>query len=173
MLGYKRHDLRAAYRTGRAAGVREGNPQPDTDRKQNHSDGDPVLTPGYANPAVTQANVQTTICIPGWTKTIRPPASYTTKLKLKQLRGDGPYKSALGAAVFEEDHLISLEIGGHPTDSRNLWPETWSHPNGAHEKDQLENKLKRMVCAGTLTLDAAQQAIANDWIAAYRKYCFD
>jgi len=131
---------------------------------------DSALTPGYANPAVTQANVQTTICIPGWTKTIRPPASYTTKLKLKQLRGDGPYKSALGAAVFEEDHLISLEIGGHPTDSRNLWPETWSHPNGAHEKDQLENKLKRMVCAGTLTLDAAQQAIANDWIAAYRKY---
>jgi len=129
-----------------------------------------VLTPGYANPAVTQANIQTTICVPGWTKGIRPPASYTTKLKLKQLRGNGSYKSALGAAVFEEDHLISLEIGGHPTDSRNLWPETWSHPNGAHEKDQLENKLKRMVCAGTLTLDAAQQAIANDWIAAYRKY---
>ena len=53
---------------------------------------DSSVTPGATNASVTQANIAVTICIPGWTKTIRPPASYTTKLKLLQLRS-GPYKS--------------------------------------------------------------------------------
>jgi len=73
-------------------------------------------------------------------------------------------------ACYEEDHLISLEIGGHPTDPRNLWPEPWSGPLNAHDKDRLENELHRQVCAGTITLEAAQQAIASDWVAAYRQY---
>jgi hypothetical protein len=85
---------------------------------------DPKATPGYLNPAVTQATIGKTICVSGYTATIRPTASYTTKLKLKQLR-DGVYKSGLGAAAFEEDHLISLELGGNPTDERNLWPQHW------------------------------------------------
>lgn len=131
---------------------------------------DKTLTPGFTNPAVTQANIKQTICVSGWTKTIRPPASYTTKLKLKQLRGNGPYASALGASAFEEDHLISLEIGGHPTNELNLWPQHWAAPFGAHEKDQTENTLKRLVCNGTITLIEAQQAIATDWIAAFKKY---
>jgi hypothetical protein len=132
---------------------------------------DPMATPGAINLGVMQSNIQTTICVPGWTKTIRPPASYTTKLKLKQLHTlNGPYRSELGAAAFEEDHLISLEIGGNPTDSRNLWPQHWSAPNGAHEKDALENKLHRLVCVGTITLIEAQQAVATDWITAHRKY---
>lgn len=38
---------------------------------------DPQLTPGVTNPDVTQATIDKTICVPGWTKTIRPPASYT------------------------------------------------------------------------------------------------
>ena len=41
---------------------------------------------------------------------------------------------------------------------------------GAHVKDRLENQLHKLVCNGTLTLQAAQRAIATDWIAAYQKY---
>jgi len=43
------------------------------------------VTPGALNPSVTQANIHSTICVPGYTKTIRPPASYTTALKIRQL----------------------------------------------------------------------------------------
>lgn len=140
---------------------------------------DRVATPGAINAAVTQENIRSTICVPGWTKTIRPPASYTNKLKAAQLRA-GPYKviplEAGGAPGglwplkdFEEDHLISLEIGGNPTDPRNLWPQHWAPPFGAHQKDRLENYLHRAVCAGKMTLAGAQAAAADDWIAAYKK----
>jgi len=131
---------------------------------------DHTSTPGALNPAVNQANIKTTICVPNYTSTIRPKPSYTTKLKLKQLRTVGAYASTLGASSFEEDHLISLEIGGNPTSEQNLWPQHWSAPFGAHQKDQLENKLHRLVCSGTITLVEAQQSIASNWIAAYQKY---
>jgi len=116
--------------------------------------------PGYPNPDVTQDNIQETVCMPGWTKTIRPPASYTNKLKRQQMAAfhlDGE------PADYEEDHLISLELGGHPTDPRNLWPEPYAPKPGAREKDQVENFLHREVCAGRMTLAAAQLAIATDW----------
>jgi len=32
------------------------------------------VTPGALNPSVTQANIHSTICVRGYTKTIRPPA---------------------------------------------------------------------------------------------------
>src|SRR2546423_2086026 len=50
---------------------------------------DITRTPGVLNPDVTQANIATTICVSGWTKTIRPPTSYTNELKLKQMREYG------------------------------------------------------------------------------------
>lgn len=130
-------------------------------------------TPGAINPNVTQDNIRETICASGWTKAIRPPSSYTTKLKIKQLRSNGPYHNDLGASYFEEDHLIPLELGGHPTDERNLFPQQWDGPNGAHEKDVLENRLKRLVCTGHVSLKEAQVAIATDWVTAYQKYVFD
>lgn len=130
---------------------------------------DSATTPGAVNAAVSQETIKSTICVSGWTKTIRPPASYTNKLKASQLAA-GPYKSSAALSDFEEDHLISLEIGGNPTDPRNLWPEHWSAPYGAHQKDQLENYLHRAVCAGTMTLADAQQAMRSNWVAAYDRY---
>lgn len=123
------------------------------------------LTPGVTNPDVTQSNIQETICRSGWTATIRPQAAYTTALKAKQL-------TALGIAhpdlsKFEEDHLISLELGGSPTDPRNLWPEPYVPVPGAKQKDRVENFLKRQVCSGALSLAKAQQEITKDWLAVY------
>ena len=74
-------------------------------------------------------------------------------------------------SCYEEDHLISPEIGGNPRDPDNLWPQPWFGTWNAMVKDKLENKLHRMVCSGDITLAEAQQAIAKDWIAAYQKYC--
>lgn len=125
-----------------------------------------ALVPGAVNPTVTPQDISTTICVPGWTKTIRPPASYTDKLKIQQmqqfgLKGD-PH-------TYEEDHLISLEIGGNPTSPQNLWPQPWTGPENAHEKDRLENLLHKLVCSGKLSLDQAQRDIATDWVATYRQ----
>ena len=134
----------------------------------------PALTPGAANPAVTQATIGSTICVSGWTATIRPPSSYTTGIKRPQILAYGYADRNL--ADYEEDHLISLEIGGAPRDAANLWPEPYTirlsdgTPVGARVKDQLENTLKRLVCARSMTLATAQRLIATDWIAAWRTY---
>jgi hypothetical protein len=101
-------------------------------------------------------------------RTIRPPSSYTTKLKTQQIKEYRYREKRL--AEYEEDHLISLQLGGHPTDPKNLWPQPYRIKCGARIKDALETKLKRMVCDGKLTLAEAQKAIAANWIAAHRKY---
>lgn len=135
---------------------------------------DPNRTPGATNPAVTQATIGSTICVSGWTATVRPPSSYTTALKREQIAAYGYTDTSL--ADYEEDHLIPLELGGAPSDPRNLWPEPYSvsladgTPDGARVKDQLENKLRALVCGGTLPLATAQQAIATDWVRAWRTY---
>ncbi len=57
-------------------------------------------------------------------------------------------------------------------DARNLWPEPdYSGRAGFYlnPKDRLENALKRLVCARSLTLAQAQRQIAGDWVAAYRR----
>jgi hypothetical protein len=129
---------------------------------------DPNRTPGWTNPNVTPGNIKQTICKSGWTKTIRPPVSYTNQLKRQQIVEYGFKDKKL--AHYEEDHLISLQLGGHPTDPRNLWPEAYAGSCGARVKDVIETKLKRLVCAHELSLWDAQQLIAHNWIEAYRNY---
>jgi hypothetical protein len=129
------------------------------------------VTPGATNPAVTQTNIHSTICVSGYSKTIRPHPSYTTDLKIQQL-STPPYSEYRDrkTADFEEDHLISLELGGSPTDPKNLWPEPFASSTGARVKDRLENALHALVCNGSLPLRTAQRAIASNWYAAYLKY---
>ncbi|MEV4255633.1 hypothetical protein AB0J52_20955 [Spirillospora sp. NPDC049652] len=124
---------------------------------------DPKCTPGATNPDVTQANIHQTICVAGYTKKIRPPVTYTNRLKRQQIKEYG-YKDT-SPSGYEEDHFIPLSIGGHPTDPRNLWPEPGGSPN---PKDQVEFKLYKAVCAGQVTLAAAQRAMADDWTTAGR-----
>ena len=129
-----------------------------------------LSTPGFVDARVNQTNIQTTICISGYTKTIRPPASYTTKLKKQQLASTYSRYGSTDTTLFEEDHLIPLELGGNPTDPKNLWPEPWTGGTGARTKDQLENALHALVCSGSLPLRTAQKAIATNWYTAYQKY---
>lgn len=129
---------------------------------------DPKLTPGAFNPDVTQATIRQTICVSGWTATIRPSNAYTTALKRRQIVEYGYVQTS--TALYEEDHLISLELGGAPRDPRNLWPERWTLAMadgtqvGARVKDRLENRLNRAVCAGTMTLAEARREIGIHWV---------
>jgi hypothetical protein len=95
---------------------------------------DPAMTPGAANPEVTQENIKDNICNRHWsTKLIRPPAGYTSRLKRKQLReyGDTVHQTRAqlinpttgkvdttrcvahsdNPACYEEDHLIPRGAG--------------------------------------------------------------
>jgi len=94
---------------------------------------DPVRTPGVLNLDVTEAMIGTAICTRGWTRTVRPPIDYTNALKLKQMRECGETGPPSG---YQEDHLISLELGDDPSDPRNLWPEPYPR---ATQVDLVEN----------------------------------
>lgn len=74
------------------------------------------------------------------------------------------------ASDYEVDYLIAPGLGG-VEEIHNLWPEPYvSRIWNAHVKDDLEEHLHQMVCAGKLDLATAQRDIATDWIAAYKKY---
>ena len=71
---------------------------------------------------------------------------------------------------YEIDYLIAPGLGG-AEDIHNLWPEpSVSAAWNAHDKDALEERLHQLVCTGKLDLHTAQEAIATDWITAYKKY---
>jgi hypothetical protein len=73
------------------------------------------------------------------------------------------------ANAYEVDYLITPQLGG-ASSIRNLWPEPYSAEWNAHVKDELEDRLHGMVCAGQMDLTTAQREIAQDWISAYKKY---
>jgi hypothetical protein len=110
-----------------------------------------TLTPGVVNPEVTQENIAGTICKQGWTKTVRPPTSYTDELKIEQM---GEYGRSGRTWDYQEDHLISLELGGDPSDPRNLWPEPIARATAV---DSIENELNRKICSGEMTLREGQR----------------
>jgi hypothetical protein len=123
---------------------------------------DPRCTPGSIDPAVTQANIGSTICRSGYTAKVRPPESQTEHAKFVI---SYPAYHIQGDPVSELDHLVPLELGGS-NDITNLWPELGKIPN---PKDAVENALHRAVCDRRVSLAAAQDAIARDWLTAESK----
>jgi len=120
------------------------------------------------NADVRQDTIQQTICVPGYTASVRPSTTYTNGVKLKLVRERGLPASA--ASDFELDHRAPLALGGHPRNPQNLMLQPWEGPDGAKVKDRLERRLQQLVCAGKLLLDDARRAIYFDWQGAYRSY---
>ncbi|WP_405084339.1 hypothetical protein [Microbispora sp. NBC_01389] len=130
---------------------------------------DPRCTPGTRNPAVTQATIRTTICGPGFDAKVRPVASYLSALKVRQIAEYG--YTDRRPARYQEDHLIPLLLGGSPKSVKNLWPEPMWKVKGrsAADKNAVERRLWKAVCAGDVPLARAQKAIAKDWRTAVRQ----
>jgi hypothetical protein len=128
---------------------------------------DHTITPGVVDPNVTQADIRSTICTGGYTKSVRPPRSYTDRIKRQQMREYGR-KGPIGD--YSEDHLIPLNLGGSPDDRGNLWPEPRTTYWSAQRKDDLEFYMYTRVCRGDLSLEQARGDIAANWIDAYRRY---
>lgn len=131
----------------------------------------PALTPGWANPAIRQDNIQQTICVRGYTagddsegNSVRAVTAATKRHIMQEYgvsRKDGP---------IEIDHRVPLEVGG-ANDPRNLWPETRQRiAYSAWDKDKLETHIHAEVCKGNLTLQQGQAIFLGDWKPAFDKY---
>ncbi|MGZ6563848.1 MAG: hypothetical protein ACXVH1_30540 [Solirubrobacteraceae bacterium] len=64
--------------------------------------------------------------------------------------------------------IVSPELGGS-NDVANLYPEKANPHPGFHVKDKLGNRLRDLVCDGTMTLRIVQRQIAANWQALYKK----
>jgi len=115
------------------------------------------------NPDVTEASLGQTICVAGYTATVRPATSYTDGVKAKLLRESGLGESHM--ADYELDHLVPLALGGHPRKPSNLQLQPWHGTDSATDKDGLERRLQRLVCDRRIALADAQSCIAEDWQA--------
>lgn len=123
--------------------------------------------PGAADPAVSPENIDSTICVSGYARSVRPPYSVTGPIKRQLMRAQHPGERFAG---YELDHLVPLSLGGAPADSRNLWLEPWTGSMNAGDKDALEFVLWKLVCHHEVPLRTAQRVIAGNWIDAYRRY---
>jgi hypothetical protein len=122
----------------------------------------PKRVTGVTDPAVTQANIHTTICVSGYTSKVR---NVTEAEKHAVYTRD--HLQPKKGICCEVDHLISLEIGGS-NDIDNLWAQPYEPRPGAHEKDKLENALHKDICSGKITLIEAQKAISTNWYKEYQ-----
>jgi hypothetical protein len=68
---------------------------------------------------------------------------------------------------FRVEELIPRQLGGGLR-RRNLWPAPLEATPNAAAKHQLEARLRQQVCSGRLSLRAAQNRVARNWVAAYR-----
>ena len=71
------HGLKKVHDPGRVTGTIHGH----CTYRDHGQLPDPRCTPGSVDPDVTQANIGSTICKSGWTKTVRPPEAQTERFK--------------------------------------------------------------------------------------------
>jgi len=78
---------------------------------------------GALNPDVTQYTIAQTICVPGYTKSVRPAPSYTHGVKALLLKRSGLDPSM--EPDYELDHIVPLALGGHPRKLDNPELQPW------------------------------------------------
>jgi hypothetical protein len=120
------------------------------------------------NPEVDEETVDATICVSGYTRSVRPATSYTNGVKEKLMQEAGIGAARMGD--FELDHIVPLALGGHPRKVSNLMLQPWEGEHGARVKDLLEVRLQSLVCHGRLDLTDAQVCIAENWEACAAQY---
>lgn len=127
---------------------------------------DPDLTPGVARQVTLDTLCHTS------TKLVRHTSQATKDAVYAEYNlapRHEPSCTGPSGACYEIDHLIALTDGGADV-KENLWPQLFDGPCNAHDKDKLEVKLHSLICDGSITLDVAQTALAEDWAVAYKTY---
>ena len=114
---------------------------------------------------------------PGATRPISKTAICSESVELRRVASDVAAKvfrrygiQSPPPKTYEIDYLIPPDLGGSE-DARNLWPQPYTRGVwNARVKDALEDRLRSLVCDGTLDLATAQRELAHDWIGAYKRY---
>ena len=122
---------------------------------------DPTLTPGSIRTTDTQE-----ICTHGTASLRHMTRERSDHLLALYGLPPGPHSDV------ELDHLIPLGIGGSD-DDKNIWAEPRQSIEAewpAEKKDQLEWKLRALVCQHKLDVTVAQHAFTDDWTAAWQLY---
>jgi len=122
---------------------------------------------GAIDPAISQDNIDGTICRPGYARAARPAYAITGPLKRRMMDAQHPGEPM---ADYELDHLIPISIGGAPLDRRDLWLQPRRGNANARDKNILAYVLWRLVCTHQMPLDIAQREIRRDWMRAYEVY---
>jgi hypothetical protein len=113
------------------------------------------------NPLVNEDTIGDTICVHGWTKTVRPSVNITNHIKRRMMFDIGVPSEGEPDIIL--DHRIPLSLGGSPDEKTNF---ILQPTDESHDKDRVELCLSRMVCAGKIKLSAAQNAIWSNWQTA-------
>lgn len=127
----------------------------------------PRGTPGAIDTAITQSNIETTICRPGYARAARPSYALTGPLKRRLMQSQHPGEAL---ADYELDHLIPISLGGAPVDMRDLWLQPRRGRANASDKNVLAYVLWRLVCEHRISLEIAQREISRDWTKAYQTF---
>ena len=125
-----------------------------------------VLPDDNATPGVVRTSDEKEICAP--TFRTKPFRKTTQAMKDHVYKAYGVERNkGMCAGGCEVDHRIPLELGGLD-DEKNLWPQPSQPVPGFHQKDVLENRLRKAVCTEhKLTLAEAQKQLMGDWYASY------
>jgi hypothetical protein len=119
------------------------------------------------DPSVTPGGMLTTdlesICRSGYSAEVR----YVPRLLKREVCEEYEVAPERCTGEYVEiDHLIPLVLGGS-NDKTNLWPQPYSPVPGAQEKDRVEVWLRKQVCDQVIPIEAAQRAIALNWLIPY------
>lgn len=114
------------------------------------------------NPDVTAETIGETVCVRGYTRTVRPGSAWLRRLKISLLAAMG--EPAEAAHRYQLDHMMPLVLGGAAREVENYRLQPWGE---AQYKDRLERKLGCLVCSGKVPLAEARRMMADDWRAAY------
>ncbi|GAC1314321.1 MAG: hypothetical protein NVSMB21_25650 [Vulcanimicrobiaceae bacterium] len=115
---------------------------------------DPGLTPGAVAPVTTAQ-----VCQRGYARHARHPYDRAWRRLAAAVRRE----YGVRGPGYRIDHLVPIEDGGAPFDIRNLWPQPTAE---SHVKDDVENAMHARICAGTISLAAAQREFMRDWRTA-------
>lgn len=128
---------------------------------------DPALTPGDVRPEATTLE----LCDKNFRTTTVRNVSGALKEQVRRRYGmtSARDKWCNTEEKCEIDHLVPLLLGGS-NDITNLFPQAYEGDWNAHHKDQLEMRMKRLVCAGKVALNDAQTMFKTNWIEGYKQY---
>jgi len=111
------------------------------------------------DPRVTQETLAETVCVHGYTRSVRPGWRWARAMKDRALAAVGLGPEARGA--YQLDHRMPLVLGGAARDPANL---TLQESSEARIKDGMERRLGCLVCKGELLLEEARLILTGgDW----------